>query len=191
MQIIQNFQKTTPTQKLLKAYSSPSGEVPIFLKSEDGQDWYACQSLFADDTVKIAYDSDGVIRAVVDKPIPERGNIYAVSMLFPDGLSVAELAVADYPVDCSIDGTWKFDGEKVFQDTSVIDEKTLRSNTGERNRLARQAAVAIATIQASAAVGKPRAGESDNLLQLQQYLDALRDVDLNAPVWPPEPDILK
>ncbi|MEA7543924.1 hypothetical protein ONO12_28515, partial [Salmonella enterica subsp. enterica serovar Montevideo] len=32
-----------------------------FLESEDGQDWYECQSLFSDDTAKIMYDPEGVI----------------------------------------------------------------------------------------------------------------------------------
>ncbi|HCM2546878.1 TPA: tail fiber assembly protein, partial [Salmonella enterica subsp. enterica serovar Durban] len=35
-----------------------------FLESEDGQDWYECQSLFSDDTAKIMYDHEGVIWGV-------------------------------------------------------------------------------------------------------------------------------
>lgn len=38
--------------------------------------------------------------------------------------------------------------------------------------------------------GNPHDGDCDNLRLLQQYLDQLRDVDLMAPVWPPEPEFM-
>lgn len=34
------------------------------LKSEDGQDWYACQQLFSEDTLKITYDDNDVITCI-------------------------------------------------------------------------------------------------------------------------------
>ncbi|HEY4438699.1 MAG TPA: tail fiber assembly protein [Lelliottia sp.] len=191
MQNIQNFKPFTPSKELLKTYDDGSGEIPAFTISEDGHEWYSCQKLFSDDTVKIKYDQGGVIVAVVDKPVPARGNTYAVSMFFPEeGESVAELAIDDYPAGVTLDGTWKFDGKKIFQDVQVINERTLRFNSNKLNGLASRASAAIAAIQASAAVGNPRDGDSDNLLQLQLYLDVLRDVDLSAPAWPPEPDFM-
>ncbi|MDK9607123.1 tail fiber assembly protein [Lelliottia wanjuensis] len=191
MQNLKNFKPYTPSAALLKLYDDGSGEVPVFTISEDGHEWYESQKLFSDDTVKIKYNQSGVILGFVDKPVPARGNTYSVSMLFPEeGESIAEVAVEDFPPECSVDGTWKFDGEKVFQDTGVIDENALRFNSNKRNGLARRAAVGIATIKASAAVGNPRDGDSDNLLQLQLYLDALRDVDLNTPLWPSQPDFM-
>lgn len=66
-----------------------------FLESDDGQDWYECQSLFSDDTAKIMYDHEGVIWGVVNKPVPQRGNTYSVSMLWPVNMSVAEIDAAD------------------------------------------------------------------------------------------------
>ncbi|TBM02504.1 tail fiber assembly protein, partial [Hafnia paralvei] len=90
LQIIRNF----------KVVAAPNNRQPtkretdlgvIFLESQDGQDWYECQASFSDDTVKIMYDSTGVIMAVVDKPVPQRGNVYAVSMLWPVEMSVAEV----------------------------------------------------------------------------------------------------
>ncbi|MCW7447482.1 hypothetical protein OHD41_26715 [Escherichia coli] len=33
----------------------------MYLKSEDGQDWYECQALFSPETLKVVYDSRGVI----------------------------------------------------------------------------------------------------------------------------------
>ncbi|EIN2210024.1 tail fiber assembly protein, partial [Salmonella enterica subsp. enterica serovar Bovismorbificans] len=86
-----------------------------FLESEDGQDWYECQSLFSDDTAKIMYDPEGVVWGVVNKPVPQRGNTYAVSMLWPVNMSVAEIDAADCPDDCRGDGTWLYQDGKVVQ----------------------------------------------------------------------------
>ncbi|EAT8197781.1 tail fiber assembly protein [Salmonella enterica] len=85
-----------------------------FLESEDGQDWYECQSLFSDDTAKIMYDPEGVIWGVVNQPVPQRGNTYAVSMLWPVNMSVAEIDAADCPDDCRGDGSWLYRDGKVL-----------------------------------------------------------------------------
>ncbi|MBJ3974421.1 tail fiber assembly protein, partial [Salmonella enterica subsp. enterica serovar Corvallis] len=86
----------------------------FFLESEDGQDWYECQSLFSDDTAKIMYDHEGVIWGVINKPVPQRGNTYAVSMLWPVNMSVAEIDAADCPDDCRGDGSWLYRDGKVL-----------------------------------------------------------------------------
>lgn len=189
MQNIKNFKLTTPTKAQLTKYTTLGGDVVQFLVSDDGQDWYECQQLFADGTVKIMYDADGVIRSVVDAPVPQRGNTYAVSMFFPLNMSVAEIAVADYPAGVTLDGTWKFDGEKVYQDSAVVDAQLLENNTRTRDRYMLTATQMITAIQCSAAVSNPRNGDSENLLALQQYVDQLRDVDLtaNPAVFPPFP----
>lgn len=63
---------------------------------------------------------------------------------------------------------------------SLTAEQTVAINTLICNKLASTAALAIAKIQCSAAVGNPREGDGDNLLALQQYVDTLRDVDLTV-----------
>ncbi|EFT9638831.1 tail fiber assembly protein [Salmonella enterica] len=85
-----------------------------FLESDDGQDWYECQSLFSDDTAKIMYDHEGVIWGVVNKPVPQRGNTYSVSMLWPVNMSVAEIDAADCPDDCRGDGSWLYRDGRVL-----------------------------------------------------------------------------
>ncbi len=107
LQVIENFKIVdTPKNRIITTLETNLGVV--FLESEDGQDWYECQALFSDDTVKIMYDAQGVIRAVVDKPVPQRDNTYAVSMLWPVDMSVSEMVVEDYPIDCQADGTWRY-----------------------------------------------------------------------------------
>lgn len=191
MQNIKNFTLREPTRAELLKYDNPFGKVG-FLMSEDGRDWRDCRELFADDTVKIMYDSEGIIRAVVDKPVPERDNTYAVSLFFPVNKSVAEIAVDDYPADARPDGTWKFDGEKVYQDNAVVDSNTLEINTRRRNGYMLKAMRLITAIQCSAAIGNSRDGDDVNLLALQQYVDQLRDVDVTttSPDWPAQPSFL-
>ena len=128
----------------------------------------------------IAYDSDGVIR-YIEKD---------VTAITPLNLSVA--GQESVPDNCSIDGSWIFDGEKIYQDVSTVDKRLLARNTNKRDSLTAKAASAITTIQSSAAVGNPRNGDPENLLALQQYVDQLRDVDLTlaSPAWPEPPSYL-
>lgn len=189
MKNIKNFTLyKEPAHKLI-----PSGapENVLFLKSEDNLDWYESQGLFSDDTVKIQYDNQGIIRAVVDKPVPQRGNIYAVSMLWPEGMSVAEVAITDYPQNLTLDGTWTFDGTSIYQDANAITRKSQQVNAALRYKYILDATLKVSVIQSSVAVGNMRKNDDDNLLALQQYIDQLRDVDLSNPTWPPVPVLLK
>ncbi|HFP0556691.1 TPA: phage tail protein, partial [Escherichia coli] len=65
-------------------YTPENPDVPgaMYLKSEDGQDWYECQSLFKGDTLKVVYNSAGVITDISR----------VASALWPAGQSVAEVA---------------------------------------------------------------------------------------------------
>ncbi|WP_370611818.1 phage tail protein [Klebsiella aerogenes] len=128
----------------------------------------------------IAYDADGIIR-YIEKD---------ATAITPLNLSVAGLD--SVPDDCSIDGTWIFDGEKVYQDISTVDKRLLARNTNKRDSLTAKAVSAITSIQSSAAVGNPRNDDPENLLALQQYVDQLRDVDLTlaSPAWPEPPSYL-
>lgn len=64
-------------------YTPEKPDVPgaMYLKSAEGHDWYECQSLFAQDTLKLVYNSDGVITSISRD----------VSMLFPAKQSVEEV----------------------------------------------------------------------------------------------------
>lgn len=133
MQNIKNFKSVAPTQEQIEAYTQKYGQIPLFLKSEDGQDWYECQSLFAEDTVKIMYDENGTIWGVVSEPVPQRGNIYAVSLFFPENLSVAEISKDDFPAECCNDKTWKFDSGII---TKIQEPQLLQSSRKTPRQLA-------------------------------------------------------
>lgn len=130
MQNIKNFKlvATTP-QKTARLMSSLANTdfipdvTPLFLESEDGQDWYESQRKFSDHTVKIMYDQNGIIRSVVDYPVAQRGNTLAVSMFFPENMSVAEINTA-LPEGFELDsGKWVFDGVGVFHISEIIDSE--------------------------------------------------------------------
>ncbi|HEL8021298.1 TPA: tail fiber assembly protein, partial [Escherichia coli] len=89
MQELKNFTVYTP--------ENPPVAWATHLISEDGHDWYECQKLFSEETYKIAYDSDNIIRSISGD----------VSSLFPVNLSVAE--VETLPEGCDISGRWKYD----------------------------------------------------------------------------------
>ncbi len=186
MQNIKNFKIVDPTPEQLETYSTVDGAIPVFFQSEDGQDWYDCQKLFSDDTIKIMYDSKRIITSVVDKPIPERGNTYAVSMFYPDGMSVAELSLSDYPEGVSIDGSWMFDEGEVIpvpvdQAAETEKEKALRLSEAE---------VAIAPLQRAVKYGIATDEEKLLLEEWEVYTVQLNRVDASqAPdiVWPEKP----
>ncbi|ENN7401659.1 DUF4376 domain-containing protein [Escherichia coli] len=106
-----NFTTYTP--------ENPLSDGAAHLISEDGQDWYDCQKLFAEDTYKISYDSDGIICGITTD----------VSTLFPLNLSVAE--VETLPDGCDISGRWKYDNGEVV-DTLTVEEAVIRK-TAEIN----------------------------------------------------------
>lgn len=109
-----NFNNFTPYTP-----ENPPFEGAAYLISEDGQDWYECQKLFADNTYKIMYDSDNIIRSVTTD----------VSTLFPLNMSVAE--VETVPEGCDITGRWKYDNGEVVD--TMTPEKAIRLKTAEIN----------------------------------------------------------
>jgi hypothetical protein len=186
MQNIKNFKVVKPTPEQMDLYADPDGYIPIFLQSEDGQDWFECHKLFADDTVKIMYDSAGVIRSVVDAPVPERGDIYAVSMLFPENMSVVEVAQSDYPDGVQIDGSWIFDGNAVVPYRRTAEE-VMAIHREELDRLMDAASRAMMPLEDAVDLGMATEAEVSRLKAWKGYRVALSRVDLMKPVWPELP----
>ncbi|RAW93926.1 MULTISPECIES: tail fiber assembly protein [unclassified Photorhabdus] len=94
MQNIKNFSQYIPDSKQARKFIADFNV--IYLKSEDGQDWYECQKSFNLDTIKVMYDFNNVIRSI-------SGDISAFN---PDGMSVAE--VSNLPDSCDISGKWQY-----------------------------------------------------------------------------------
>lgn len=177
MENFKNFKLTTPPTDVLVSVGNAE-KIVLFLSSDSGLCWYEARKLFSDDTVKVQYDSAGIIRAVVDKPVPERGNTYAASMLWPENASVAEIAVEDYPEGVALDETWKYDEKtkSVYRSADLVTERNQRINSRARDKYAAQAALSIATLQAGIATSRSETGDSDALTAWQGYLCDLRDM---------------
>ncbi|EKP5050778.1 tail fiber assembly protein [Salmonella enterica] len=147
-----------------------------FLESEDGQDWYECQSLFSDDTAKIMYDPEGVIWGVVNQPVPQRGNTYAVSMLWPVNMSVAEIDAADCPDDCRGDGSWLYRDGKVLP--VPVDYQAKAETT--RQKLLDAANSTIADWRTELALGEIGDDDKHSLTKWMAYIRALKTLDLSG-----------
>lgn len=147
-----------------------------FLESEDGQDWYECQSLFSDDTAKIMYDPEGVIWGVVNQPVPQRGNTYAVSMLWPVNMSVAEIDAADCPDDCRGDGSWLYRNGKVLP--VPVDYQAKAETT--RQKLLDAANSAIADWRTELALGEISDDDKASLTKWMAYIRELKSLVLTG-----------
>ncbi|EFB3608008.1 tail fiber assembly protein, partial [Escherichia coli] len=73
---------TAGNPKTVEQYQLTKNFDVVWFFTEDGKNWYEEQKYFADDTIKIAYDKDNIIR-YVEKD---------VTAIRPDGLSVVEVA---------------------------------------------------------------------------------------------------
>jgi len=106
--------------KNFKPYTPEKPDVPgaLYLKSEDGQDWYACQSLFSQETLKLAYNSDGVITSISRD----------VSMLWPVNQSVVEVEDTETNRRADISGRWGFDGERITDLLTPEKARALRND---------------------------------------------------------------
>ncbi|HEC8642123.1 TPA: tail fiber assembly protein [Salmonella enterica subsp. enterica serovar Newport] len=158
-----------------------------FLESDDGQDWYECQSLFSDDTAKIMYDPEGVIWGVVNKPVPQRGNTYAVSMLWPVNMSVAEIDAADCPDDCRGDGMWLYQDGKVVQRAYSPEELRKKAEAEKVRRLA-EAEAAIAPLARAVKRDIATDEEQKRLDAWELYSVLVSRVDTASPDWPEKPE---
>lgn len=145
-----------------------------FLESEDGQDWYECQSLFSDDTAKIMYDPEGVIWGVVNQSVPQRGNTYAVSMLWPVNMSVAEIDAADCPDDCRGDGSWLYRDGKVLP--VPVDYQAKAETT--RQKLLNDADNAIKDWRTELTLGIISDENKAALILWMNYINVLKSLDL-------------
>ncbi|WP_148245152.1 tail fiber assembly protein [Enterobacter asburiae] len=146
---------------------------------ETGADWYESQKNFADDTLKIVFNSADVIVSMS----------HDVSALWPAGNSVAEIAVADIPGDVDINGGWFFDGKKITARV-YSREELIAQATVKRDSLMAVATAAIAPLQDAVDIDDATDDEIALLKAWKTYRVALSRLDLTiAPdiAWPDAP----
>ena len=118
--------------KKFTLYSPENADVPgaMYLKSEDGRDWYESQSLFSADTLKVAYDSNGIICGISKD----------VSVMWPVNMSVAEVPDSEENRKADSSGRWKFDGERIVDTLTAEKARGLKGDEINAWRNAMEAA---------------------------------------------------
>ncbi|HFW2170588.1 TPA: tail fiber assembly protein [Salmonella enterica subsp. enterica serovar Bovismorbificans] len=161
---------------------TPEPEEALFpgaahLKSDDGQDWYTCQKLFSEDTLKITYDDNDVITCITRD----------ISGLWPAGQSVAELPDTDENRLADISGCWQFKGGKVVQ--RVYSPEELRKKAeAEKVRCLAEAESAIAPLARAVKLKIATDEELKRLEAWELYSVMVNRVDTASPDWPEKPE---
>ena len=166
---------TMKIYKQFSLYEPDNKDLPsaLYLRDENGLDWYECQSEFGSDSYKVAYDSEGLIVAC-DKD---------ASSLFPVGLSVAEVTIL--PEDFSI-GQWVFkDG--VIQPRQHSQEELIAQAEVKKAELLSVATAAIAPLQDAVDLSEATEEETALLIEWKKYRVQVNRVDTSEPVWPEAP----
>ncbi|HED1541878.1 TPA: tail fiber assembly protein [Kluyvera cryocrescens] len=172
---LKNFTEYKPSSETEKQLVYPGIPV-LFLRSDDGIDWYQAQTSFKKDTMKIAYDINGVIA----------GYSTDVSTLVPYDCSVVEMQLKDVPDGMTNDSTWQYvDGliTKIPIDYVAI-------ATAEKKSLRVAADKEIAWLSDAVDAGIATEQEASSLAQWRTYRVLLMRVnpeDGAAIVWPPVP----
>lgn len=172
---------TVGNAKTLEQYQLTRRVGVIWLYSEEGKNWYEEQKNFAPDTLKIAYDTKGII-VCIDKD---------VSAINPTGLSVVELPniTANRRADAS--GHWMYQDGQVIKRVYTHDELVVQADE-KKARLIAEANKKIAPLQAAVDVDIATDAELAQLQAWKTYLVLLSRIDTSgAPdiAWPPAPEV--
>ncbi|MCE3116846.1 tail fiber assembly protein [Enterobacter sp. ASE] len=130
--------------------------------------------------MKIGFDATGLIRTCS----------MDVSMLWPVGLSVAEVAVADLPEGFSGAEKWSFDGKAVIAREYTQEELIALANS-KKQKLMAAATSAIAPLQDAVDIGEATDTEIALLKAWKKYRVLLNRIDTSSAPdieWPPAPD---
>ncbi|RSK69414.1 tail fiber assembly protein [Enterobacter huaxiensis] len=173
MKIFNNFTPYVPEGNDLPASV-------LFLMSDNGVDWYEAQKDFKKDTLKVMFDSAGVICcAEID-----------VSGLWPIDCSVVEIDGKDVPSDFEAGaGGWIFDGKKITA-RKFSKEEFLVKAEAQKTHLMNTATAAIAPLQDAAELGIATNVELTALNVWKRYRVLLNRLDIStAPniAWPDQP----
>lgn len=180
--MMQNFGKFTPyipddENKIKKI----DGEPVLYLRDENGSDWYDVVPLFDEySTLKVGYYDDGHVGTFST-------NIYAFA---PVNMSVVELPATDENMQVTFGGEWFYKDGKLFRDYQVV-------AATERDRRIYETTERINWLTSAQEDGDISAGELAELNALRTYRASLRRLDLSnitdqtsyrAIIWPEHPN---
>ncbi|TXE36452.1 tail fiber assembly protein [Serratia marcescens] len=169
MKLLKNLKQYTPDEPAL-------GGAVAYLCDEDGNDWYEQQKEFSPDTVKIAYDSDGIIWAVSRD----------VSMLWPVNLSVAEIAEEKIPGELTDVGLWAFDGKSITP-RKYSESERIKLVEEKKKQLLADANQKTQAWQTQLMLGMISDADKKLLITWMEYVQKIQALDGNEVVKWPEP----
>lgn len=189
MQVLNNLKRYTPeamsdagteNAALAADVFSMTGMPVIFLRDENGTDWYESQKKFSADTLKIAIDENGLIRQFS----------LDVSTIMPEGLSVRELKASSQPAGLDVDGSWKFSKGKISR-VELTQAQLVAAAKQDRQSRLQAITLLIDSLSDAAALGRASDEQNALLLACRNYRVDLLNINCDAPaaiVWPEVPE---
>lgn len=185
MQHYKNFKVYHPDKVPAMVLELPDGSPGkiTWLQDEDGNDWYDVQQYFADDTMKLLYEKNGVILC----------HTMDVTELNPVNLSVAEVALESIPAEAVgnlTDGTWCYiDG--TIQARVYTDEELQQQAQKKKAELMAQAGKIIFPLALAVKHGMATEEETSQLEVWEKYsvlLSRINPADAPEIEWPEKPE---
>lgn len=179
--ILTNFASYIPTDEDKKNIHD-MGLGIAFWCTEDGQDWYESQHLFAADSVKLVFDQNHIVRQISAD----------VSAICPsEGMSVAEISPESVPEECWLNASeWMFDGVSIIKRTYSPAELGAQAES-TKTELLETAAKKIAPLQDAEELEIATAEEREALKAWKKYRVLLNRVDTSKASdieWPEPPE---
>ncbi|AVG36832.1 tail fiber assembly protein [Enterobacter asburiae] len=181
--------KYTPTkvaklspEELELYYVAKSPEVNIvFLKDDNGNDWYLWLKTLSKETLKISFNPD-------TKEIIHFS--YDASAIFPINQIVVEVAPENVPDEFTAAGEKALGGAFLFIDGEITAAPVDYEAEAQRKKLEllTQANNVIAMLQDAVELNMATDEETANLQEWKKYRVLLSRVDVKKPVWPPLPE---
>ncbi|QZY35077.1 tail fiber assembly protein [Enterobacter cancerogenus] len=164
-------------------YAPEGDDLPanvLFLRSDTGVDWYDAQKEFKESTLKVMFDSAGIICCAETD----------ASGLWPVDCSVVEIDDKEVPVDfVASSGGWIFDGKKITARKFSKEEFQVKAEA-QKTRLMNAATAAIAPLQDAEELGMATEVELTALSLWKRYRVMLNRVDTSSAPdieWPVQP----
>jgi hypothetical protein len=154
----------------------------LFIKDNDGNEWYDVQRHFNEKTLKVVFDKSGVIYSAS----------YDASSLWPVNAYIAEVSVDDIPdlFPLPIKGLdWQFNGTKIVPRTYTVEQLKTQAQR-EKDVLLNQAAKEIAPLKDAVDLNIATPDEQERLKAWMLYRVLLSRLDPGtAPDidWPQPP----
>lgn len=177
MQHLKNFKKYTPDDE--RSLSLIKEHNVEFYISDEGQDWYSSQGDFLPDTLKVAYDKNGIIRCISND----------VTSINPCDFSIVEVEFNAINNNVDISGDWIFDDGEIKLRQYSQDELREQAEV-KKTGLLSAAAVAIGPLQDAVDEGMATPEETAALSEWKKYrvlLNRIKPEDAPNIVWPEKP----